>query len=86
MGDFFCWSDDGELVSNIGPLIQKLNPIPTNSEIASTTGIPPLRLENLIKGNVKRVYLDDLARLLMFLEERGVTVEIGDLLRLEGSE
>lgn len=83
IGDFFSWADNGELVLNIDPLIQKLNPIPTDSEIAEATDIPLLRLENLIRGNVKRVYLDDLARLLMFLEERGVSVTVGDLLRIE---
>jgi DNA-binding Xre family transcriptional regulator len=85
VGDFFSWTDNRELVSNIGPLIQKLTPIPTDSEIADATGIPLLRLENLIRGNVKRVYLDDLARLLIFLEERGGSVEVGDLLRVEDS-
>jgi len=85
VGDFFCWGDDGELLSNIGPLIQKLDPIPTNAEIADATDIPLLRLENLIRGNVKRVYLDNLTQLLIFLEKRGVSVEVGDLLRVEGS-
>ena len=84
IGDFFSWSDNQQLVLNIGPLIQGVNPIPTDSEIAQVTNIPNLRLENLIRGNVKRVYLDDLARLFVFLEERGVRVEIGDLLRIEG--
>ena len=82
VGDFFSWGDDGELVSNIGTLIQKLNPTPTEPEIASATNIPLQRLENLIRGNVKRVYLDDLARLFIFLREQGVKVEVGDLLRV----
>jgi predicted XRE-type DNA-binding protein len=83
IGNFFSWSDNGELLLNIGSLIQKLDPIPTDSEIAEATGIPFLRLENLIRGNVKRIYIDDLAPLLIFLEERGVSVEVGDLLRVE---
>jgi DNA-binding Xre family transcriptional regulator len=84
ISNLFCWQDN-QLVSNIGPLFAELDPIPTDSEIAEVTGIPLLRLENLIRGNVKRVYLDDLARLLIFLEERGGSVEVGDLLRVEGS-
>lgn len=86
IGDFFSWSDHGELLLNIDSLIQKLDPIPTESDIAEATGIPPLRLENLISGNVKRLYLDDLAPLLLFLEKRGVSVEIGDLLRVEDAQ
>jgi len=84
-GSFFRWQNS-ELSSNINTLVAQLgltlDDVPT---IAEQTGIPLLRLENLIRGNVKRVYLDDLARLLVFLEEREVSVEVGDLLRVEGS-
>ena len=36
-----------------------------------------------MKGNVKRVYLADLAALLGFFRQRGIKIELGDLLREE---
>ncbi len=82
LGDFFCWEGE-ELALNIGPLIAKLDPVPTTEEIAEDTGIPILRIPNLVRGNVKRVYLADLAALLGFFRRRGALVELGDLLREE---
>ena len=82
LGDFFCWQGE-ELVLNVGPLISRLDSVPTNEEIAQDTGIPLLRVENLVKGNVKRVCLADLAALLGFFRQRGIEIELGDLLREE---
>ena len=50
IGDFFCWQGQ-ELASNIGPLIKKLDPIPTGEEVAQDTGIPLSRFKNLARGN-----------------------------------
>lgn len=85
LGDFFCWEDEG-LASNIGPLISRLDPVPTNEQIAEDTGIPLSRVNNLVRGNVKRVYLTDLAALLGFFRRRGTEIELGDLLREEDYE
>ena len=82
LGDFFCWQGE-ELALNVGPLISRLDPVPTNEEIAQDTGIPLLRVGNLVRGNVKRVYLTDLAALLAYFRQRGVEIELGDLLREE---
>ena len=82
LGNFFCWQGE-ELVLNVGPLISRLDSIPTNEEIAQDTGIPLLRVSNLVRGNVKRVYLTDLAALLAYFRQRGVEIELGDLLREE---
>ena len=85
LGDFFCWQGE-ELALNIGLLISRLDPIPTDEEIAQDTGISLLRMGNLVKGNVKRVYLTDLAALLAFFRQRGIEIELGDLLREEELE
>ena len=82
LGDLFCWQGE-ELVLNVGPLISRLDSVPTNEEIAQDTGIPLLRVGNLVRGNVKRVYLTDLAALLAYFRQRGVEIELGDLLREE---
>ena len=85
VGDFFCWKGE-ELVSNIGSLIARLDPIPTDGEVHDETGIPFLRVENLVRGNVKRIYLDDLAALLVFFRKRGLSIDLGDLLREEEAD
>ena len=85
LGDFFCWKGE-ELASNIGSLIARLDPVPTEEEVAEKTGIPLLRMGNLVKGNVKRIYLKDLAALLEFFRRRGVDIKIGNLLREEELE
>ncbi len=85
LGDFFSWQKE-QLLLDIGPLIRKLDPVPTEEEIAEDTGIPILRMRNLVRGNVKRVYLTDLAALLAFFRQRGVEIELGDLLREEEGE
>ena len=82
LGDFFCWQGE-ELALNVGALISRLDPVPTNEEIAQDTGIPLLRVRNLVRGNVKRVYLTDLAALLAYFRQRGIEIELGDLLREE---
>lgn len=82
LGDFFCWKGE-ELGPNIGPLFTRLDPVPTEEKVAEKTGIPLLRMGNLVKGNVKRVYLHDLAALLEFFRQEGVEIKIGDLLREE---
>ncbi len=81
-GSFFCWQEN-ELVSNIGPLMRRLDSIPTEKQIAQETHIPLLRVNNLVKGNIKRVYLSDLAALFVFFRQRGVEIELGDLLKEE---
>ncbi len=85
LGDFFCWQGE-ELASNIGPNIMKLDPVPTDEQITQDTGIPILRVNNLVRGNVKRVYLTDLAALLAYFRQRGLEIELGDLLREEEVE
>lgn len=82
VGDFFRWEDE-ELVPNVGFLIVRLKPIPKHDNIAQETGIPFSRLKNLVRGNVKRVYLEDLAALLEFFRKRGLEIKLGDLLREE---
>ncbi|MGB0389109.1 MAG: hypothetical protein ACPGWR_30165 [Ardenticatenaceae bacterium] len=85
VGDFFRW-EAKELVLNIGSLMARLDPIPTYEEVHNETGIFFSRIENLVRGNVKRIYLHDLAALLLFFRKRGLSIKLGDLLREEGAQ
>ncbi|MGB0389315.1 MAG: hypothetical protein ACPGWR_31215, partial [Ardenticatenaceae bacterium] len=71
---------------NIGSLMARLDPIPTNKEVHDETGISFLRVSNLVRGNVKRIDLHDLGALLLFFRKRGLSIDLGDLLREEGAQ